>query len=40
MSMLGITIDITDKAELGWEAELGIEDMCKDACHFSTKKGK
>lgn len=28
------------KAELGWVAELGIEDMCKDAWHFSTKKGK
>lgn len=28
------------KAELGWKAELNIEDMCKDAWNFSTKKRK
>ena len=32
----------TDKArkELGWVAQLGIGDMCKDAWNFSNKKGK
>jgi len=32
----------TDKAksELGWTAELNIEDMCKDAWNFSNKKRK
>ena len=29
MSMLGITIDITDKAELGWD-NIGVEYYVKD----------
>ena len=28
------------KAELGWVAELNIEDMCRDAWNFSSKKRK
>ena len=28
------------KAELGWEAQLNIEDMCKDSWNFSSKKRK